>query len=84
MKNKQWAINEARAQGWGARAEAFVEWQAAIDAIVISKLRLGISDLPDWDFASAFEASTSAADAAEQFMRETLDESGFDPDDFDL
>jgi hypothetical protein len=84
VKNKQWAINEARAQGWGDRAEAFVEWQSAIDAIVTSKLHLGISDLPDWDFATAFEAGTSAADAAEQFMREVLDESGFDPDDFDL
>ena len=84
ITNRQWAINEAIAQGWGVRAEAFVDWQIALDKHVQNKLRLSIHDLPDWDFASAFEAGTSASDAAEQFMREVLDDSGFDPDEFDL
>jgi hypothetical protein len=61
-------INQARADGWGEQAEAFVAWQDALNAIVESNIGLTVHDLPDWDFASAFETGTSPRDAAREFL----------------
>ena len=79
---KAWRINELRAQGWGDRAEAFAEWQDEMNKHVQARLCVSIHDMPDWDFASAFEASESPRDAAKRFIEDMSRDMGFDADDY--
>jgi hypothetical protein len=81
-RTKAFRINQARSQGWGERAEAFVTWQDDMDKHVQARCGIGIHDLPDWDFASAFERGESAKDAAERFIEDLSEALGIDEYDF--
>lgn len=76
-------IEEAQRLGWGDRAKQFVAWRAEFDKIVVRKLSLSTDDLPDWDFATAFESGMSASDAAQAFMEEQVGEYGLSLEDFE-
>ncbi|MHC4214252.1 MAG: hypothetical protein ACYSWP_12865 [Planctomycetota bacterium] len=71
-------VNEAKEYGWGEKAQAFATWHNEVDAAVakLSGGWFGVDDLPDWDFASAFDAGQDPTDAAD----EILAENGFDQD----
>lgn len=73
--------DEARADGWGERAEAFTAWKNKVDDIVIAKTGMDCDCFPDWDFARAFQSRTSPAAAARKFLRATAREAGFNPKD---
>lgn len=60
--------------GWGDRAEAFRDWMVKVDARCLRVCGMSIHDLPDWDFASAFDAGEDPEDVADEVM----EDSGFE------
>lgn len=48
-------VEQAQENGWGARAEAFVEWRKEVNRAVIRQCGMSSWDLPDFDYAAAFE-----------------------------
>jgi len=71
-------VMEAVEKGWGDRAPEFVLWLTRVDVQVERKLGVGIDDLPDWDFASAFEDGLTSEDAAAIFLEYVADDFGFE------
>lgn len=76
-------IEEARSYGWGDRAAEFVAWRTEMDKYVEQLLGLSTDDLPDWDFATAFESGMSAKDAAFAFAEMQVSEYGLSLEDFE-
>lgn len=74
-------VKEALEKGWTREtAPKFVAWLDTVDAAVAGKLGVGIDDLPDWDFASAFEDGMSPRDAAAVFVDDMVVDFGLDLD----
>lgn len=46
------------------KRDSFYQWKNKVDAIVMAKVGLGVDDLPDWDFATAYDAGVSPRVAA--------------------
>ena len=59
--------------GWGDRAEDFRNFMKAVDRECLILSGVGIYDIPDWDFASAFEDEQDP----EEVAREALAEAGW-------
>lgn len=57
----------------GGNAE-FAQWLAKADQVVTRRLGVGLFDLPDWDWLSAFEDGCSVTEAVTEFF----DGEGFD------
>ena len=74
-------VKEALDKGWSKdNAPKFVAWLDSVDCIVASKLGVGIDDLPDWDFASAFVDEMAPGDAAAVFVDDLAVNFGLDLD----
>lgn len=71
-------VMEAVEKGWGDRAPEFVSWLTRVDARVERVVGVGIDDLPDWDFASAFEDGLTPEDATFLFLEYVADDFGFE------
>lgn len=69
-------VAEARDSGWGVEAEAFVAWMKKVDRAILRRVGVSIHDLPDQDFASAFEEGADP----DEFALEVLEEEGWDGD----
>ena len=72
--NKNYTPAKCREIGWGDKAEAFSQYMQAIEAEVIAICGMSIDDLPDHDFASAFEDEQDTSEVA----RELLEYAGFE------
>ncbi len=48
-------VTEYREQGWDDRAEDFHAFMVLIDRWISRKCGMSLMDLPDYDYASAFE-----------------------------
>jgi hypothetical protein len=55
MGSRLSTIEELKAMGWGDKAEAFHAFMQACDKACNDAVGVSIMDLPDQDFASAFE-----------------------------
>lgn len=64
---------QAQALGWKDRSEEFAAFCTQIDTHLIRISSLASDDLPDWDYASAFESEMSPLDCA----YEVLAQAGF-------
>jgi hypothetical protein len=67
----------------GDKVAEYVAWYNAMDKLCEASLGLDMASFADWDFAEAFEAGQSPAEAFEDFKADTLADNGMDPDDFD-
>ena len=63
-----YTIEQAKADGWGDRAEDFAYYRNAVDDEVTKICGMGLDDLPDYDVASAFEDGESPRDVAEAVL----------------
>lgn len=60
----------ARSFGWSpAQAQPFADFMNEVNAEVSKIAFVEADDLPDWDFASAFEAGETAKAVAEQLLQ---------------
>ena len=61
-----YSVEEARRNGWGSRAEEFARYMDSVDQHIARISQVGFSheDLPDHDFASAFNAGVSPEECA--------------------
>jgi hypothetical protein len=51
------------------RRITFEEWMRQVDAVLIARCGLDNSDLPDWDYMSAFEDGACPRGAARRAIR---------------
>lgn len=58
--------------------QTFDDWKEEVNQAVIAKAGLGCDDLPDVDYYSWFMDCTPPAEAAEQLLRDTCEDMGFD------
>ncbi len=54
--------------GWGKEAQAFCNYMNAIDQRIQSICGLGLDDLPDYDFASAYEDGVRSDEVAQEVL----------------
>ncbi len=66
-------LAEYREMGWGDRAVEFHNFMVKVDNACMKSIGLGIYDLPDQDFASAFEDEMDP----KEFLDEVLENEGF-------
>ena len=71
-------LQEAHEAGWGNRAGAFIHWLCQLDAIVEKEIGMSIDDLPDWQFADAFEDGMDPEDAAALFLDYIAEDFGYE------
>lgn len=68
-------LAEVHSYGWqGENAKRFLEWRNAVNRHVRNMTKgMDCDDLPDWDYASAFEAGVSPKQAAKEVIEEAFD-----------
>lgn len=70
-----YTIEQAQEAGWGDRSEEFAKFMNAVNNAILEETEyfVGLMDLPDWDFASAFESGIDP----EEVAAEMLEDQGF-------
>lgn len=68
------SVEAYRAQGWGEKAEDFFAFMNTIDKTCRRWAGVSVFDLPDQDFASAFEDGNDPREIAQEILMEE----GFD------
>ena len=63
-------VLEARAMGWGIRAQEFSRWWNQINDLCVNDIGVGIRDLMDWDFAEAFDQGRTPSEAYQDMIQE--------------
>lgn len=51
----------------------FTAWMAKVDALMAKYCGMGSMDLPDWNYADAYDAGTSPSQAAREAIRAARD-----------
>lgn len=59
-------VEEARENGWGDQAEAFVAWMKQVDEALVRLYGVGVDSLPDADHATMFEDGMTVEEAAKE------------------
>lgn len=66
----RYTLVEALEAGWGDRAAKFAAWMNRVDQCVEDAVGMSVFDLPDYEFAGAFEAGDTPLDTAMAILAE--------------
>lgn len=66
-------LTEAKKIGWGDKSKEYTDWRNQVDSYVRAIAGVGCDDLPDYDYALAFQSNFDPEETA----REVLEEAGF-------
>ncbi len=63
----------------------FENWKAEVNQILENRVGVGCDDLPDFNYADAYDSGQTPKEVGEAVIAEALDSSGFssDEDDFE-
>lgn len=70
MSREYHSVEAYREAGWGDEAESFFAFMDKIDRVCLRLVGVSVFDLPDQDFASAFEAGENPIDIAREILLE--------------